>query len=92
MKEDSSTKIHDALLKKALGYDTEEVVSEYADSDDGIKLIKQKVTKKSVPPDVSALKMLLEENAVDYTALSDEELIKERERLISLLKENSADD
>ena len=90
MKEDSLAKIHDALLKKALGYDTEEVVSEYADSDDGIKLIKQKVTKKTVPPDVSALKMLMEENDVDYTMLSDEELIKERERLIGLLKENSA--
>ena len=90
MKEDSLAKIHDALLKKALGYDTEEVVSEYADSDDGIKLIKQNVTKKTVPPDVSALKMLMEENDVDYTMLSDEELIKERERLIGLLKENSA--
>ena len=92
MKENSSTKIHDALLKKALGYDTEEVVSEYADSDEGIKLIKQKVTKKSVPPDVSALKMLLDEDAVDYTSLSDEELIKERERLLGLLKESMVGD
>lgn len=81
-------KVLKALLKKALGYDAEETVSEYVESDDGVKLVKKKVTKKNVPPDVSAIKMLMEENGEkDVFAMSDEELIAERNRLLILLKE-----
>ena len=81
-------KVFKALLKKALGYDAEETVSEYVESDDGVKLVKKKVTKKNVPPDVSAIKILMEENSEkDVFAMSDEELIAERNRLLNLLKE-----
>ena len=82
-----------ALLKKALGYDTEEVIEEYAEGEEGgeVKLLKRKVTKKTIPPDMVALKILLEEEGTekpiaDYT---EEELLAERERLIGILeKEN----
>ena len=81
-------KVRKALLKKALGYDAEETVSEYVESDDGVKLVKKKVTKKNVPPDVSAIKMLMEEDGEkDIFTMSDEELIAERNRLLIILKE-----
>ncbi len=78
-----------ALIKKALGYDATEVVEEYVSSEDGeIKLTKKKVTKKNVPPDITALKMLMENSEKDVASLTDEELECERLRLLRLLKES----
>lgn len=80
--------INSALLKKALGFDAKEVVEEYAMDDDGeVKLSKKKVTTKCVPPDVSALKMLLERNT-PISAYTDEELEAEKQRLLSLLSQS----
>lgn len=79
-----------ALLKKALGYSVTETVEEYVGSDEGeIKLLKKKVTKKKVPPDVTALKMLLDENKIPISDYTDEELEKERQRLIKELMPKS---
>ncbi len=75
-----------ALIKKALGYDAIETVEEYADSDGEIKLLKKKVTKKNVPPDVTALKLLLESEQTPVSSMSDEQLEQEKKRLIELLK------
>ena len=80
--------IKDVLLKKALGYDTTEVVEEYVSGEEGeIKLTKKKVTKQNVPPDLSALKLLLDSQNVSVQNMTDEELILERERLLKELKE-----
>ena len=80
----------DALIKKALGYDATEVVEEYAGDGDGeIKLLKKKVTTKYVPPDTTALKMLLDQSEKDVLEMSDEELEKEKNRLLKLLNEMS---
>lgn len=76
----------EALFKKATGYKTEEVVEEYAESEGEMSLIKKKVTLKTVAPDCSAIKMIMEEEA-DYESMSDEELAREKKRLIKLLKE-----
>ena len=77
------------LIKKALGYDVKEVVEEYVSDEDGtVKLSKKKVTKKNVPPDLTALKMLLESDK-PISSMSDEELEKEKIRLLELLKQNS---
>ena len=80
-----------ALIKKATGFETSETVEEYAESDGEMKLLKRKVTTKVVPPDVSAVKLLIEigDGERDITSLSDEELESERVRLINLLKEKS---
>ena len=79
-----------ALLKKALGYSVTETVEEYVGSDEGeIKLLKKKVTKKKVPPDVTALKMLLDENKIPISEYTDEQLEKERQRLLSELTAKS---
>ncbi len=76
-----------ALLKKALGYDCTETVEEYVSGDEGeIKLLKKKVTKKNVPPDISALKILLEDADKGVESMSDEELEREKQRLMEMLK------
>lgn len=78
----------EALIKKALGYDATEVVEEYVGNDDGeVKLSKKKVTTKNVPPDMSALKILLDDSQKEVGQMTDEELEKEKIRLINLLKE-----
>ena len=76
-----------ALIKKALGYDATEIVEEYVSSEEGeIKLQKKKVTKKNVPPDITAIKLLLEEQECSVQSMSDEQLEMEKERLLALLK------
>lgn len=80
-----------ALKKRAFGFDSTEVTEEYTENDDGsVRLIKRKVVSKNVPPDVSAVKLLLDIDGEsgDLTSLTDEELEKEKQRLLKLLKEN----
>lgn len=84
-------KIRKALLKKALGYNADEVIEEYTFDDEGqIKLSKKKVTKKHFSPDISAVKVLLERYYKTYedkvSEMSDEELLLEKERLEEILK------
>lgn len=84
--EKTSSDYKKALIKKALGYDSTETVCEYVSDDDGeIKLTKKKVTKKNVPPDITALKILIEDMDKSVGQMSDEELEEERKRLINLL-------
>jgi hypothetical protein len=85
----------EALFKKALGYDIEEVVEEYvADKEDENRLIlsKKKVIQKKVPPDISAVKTLLQlmtkNKEKNFVNLTDEELEKEKIKLLKLLKEH----
>lgn len=86
-------KIEKSLIKKALGYQYKEVIEEYSIGDDGEKLSKKKITTKDVPPDISAVKLLLEElnlsQDVDFENLTDEELKKEIKNALSLLENNS---
>ena len=87
-KVDLKQDLKDALIKKALGYDVKEVVEEYSSDDDGqVKLNKKKVTTKFVPPDMTALKILLDENQKDVSQMTDEELYEEKIRLLYLLKQ-----
>lgn len=95
MKEDkiNEKKLKKALIKKALGFDATEVVEEYSSSEEGeIKLSKKKITKKVVPPDMTALRLLMEEDFKDLDKMSDEELEKEKEKLLKLLKEEEISD
>ena len=79
-----------ALIKCAVGFDTSEVVEEYAVDGDGLKLVKRKVTKRDVTPDIKAVKMLLDGEA-DAKEMSDEELEERRKKLIEMLKEETGD-
>ena len=86
MKEGSEDNVTVALKKKALGYETEEVVEEFSYEGGEVVLSKKKVTKKNVPPDITAIKMLLDAEK-DVSEMTDEELEKEKVRLLNLLKE-----
>ena len=77
-----------ALFKCAVGFDTSEVVEEYAVDEGELKLVKRKVTKRDVPPDIKAVKMLLDGEA-DIAGMSDEELEERRKKLIEMLKETN---
>ncbi len=79
-------KLEDALLKVALGYQIAEVTEEYAEVDGTLKLTRKKKTKKDIPPDLKAVQMLLSVDGGEYSSLSDEELEKEKKRLLGELK------
>lgn len=86
---DNKKSIKRALKKRALGYDSTEVTEEYTeDGDGGVKLIKRKVVKKNVPPDVSAVKLLIEMEgeSSDVSNMTDGELELEKQRLLKLLE------
>lgn len=82
--------IKKALIKCAVGFDTSEIVEEYTVDEGELKLVKRKVTKRDVPPDIKAVKMLLDGEA-DASQMSDEELEERREKLIAMLKEEGID-
>lgn len=79
----------DALKRVAFGYSLEEVTEEYSVEDGEVKLTKRRKTHKDVPPDLKAVKMLLDgaENGLSLAQMTDEELEKEKQRLLNLLKE-----
>ncbi len=83
--------IQKALLKKALGFSSDEVVEEYSLDENGNSVLnKRKVTKKYNPPDISAMKILLEKENFSDDSLSHmtlAELKKEKKRLLKQLKE-----
>ena len=79
-----------ALIRCAVGFDTSEIVEEYAADGDELKLVKRKVTKRDVPPDIKAVKMLLDGEA-EVDGMSDAELEERRKKLIEMLKEEGID-
>lgn len=73
------------------GIKTIETTTEYAlDEESGkLKIVKQKVCEKNIPPNVDLLKLIYPqlEQKTDYNSLTDEELEKEKQRLLKELKE-----
>lgn len=90
MNSETVEEIRKAMIKRAVGYDTEETVEEYSGSGDEVTMVRKKVTKKNVPPDISAAKLLLEESGGDYSTMTDEQLAAEKQRLIELLKKGES--
>ena len=78
-----------AILKVAHGFSTEEVTEEYGMENGALVLLKRRETRKDVPPDLKAMKLLIGET--DVAALSDEELEREKQRLLAELKATSID-
>jgi len=77
--------VNNALLRCAAGYSASETVEEFAaDSCGELKLVKKKVTKRDIPPDIKAVKLLMEGRGEP----TDEELEEEKEELLKLLNEN----
>ena len=90
MKKQKGEKINDALLKVALGCKVAEVTEEYSEVDGQLKLTKRKETKKDIPPDLKAVQLLLSatQEGKDVEKMSDEELERERLRILSALKQS----
>ena len=83
--EEFDEKINDVLLKRAMGYCSEEIIEEFQEDNGDMKLIKRKVTKKDIPPDINAVKILLDKyniEELDFSKLTDEELEKLRNEVI----------
>ncbi len=78
-KEDKN-ELMEALRRKALGFTLSERTTEYdAEGNE----VKNKVCMKEVPPDLSAIKLLLERT--DEVQPTERELEEERERLLKEL-------
>ena len=94
LQEERATKsVGEALLKAALGCRVAEVTEEYAEVDGELKLLKRKKTKKDIPPDLKAVQLLLEtREEKDISALSDEELEEEKQRLLRMLYVREAEE
>ncbi len=90
------TDVMTALTKKALGYEVQEIIEEYSvDENNNERLMKKKVTTKSVPPDITAVKVILElenlNNNQSLKDLTDEELDEKINQIIKQIKENEND-
>lgn len=97
MKEkDFKSSVEKMLLKKAMGYKVKENVDEYASVGEEMKLVKRRITTKYVSPDLAAAKTLLELNGKeelnDLSYLSDEQLLRERTRLLLALESASGEE
>ena len=97
MKEkDFKSSVEKMLLKKAIGYKVKENVDEYASVGEEMKLVKRRITTKYVSPDLAAAKTLLElngrEEQNDLSYLSDEQLLRERTRLLLALESASGEE
>lgn len=88
--------IRQALLKKALGFECDEIVEEYsADEKGNAILVKRKITKKFNPPDVNALRFLLEQKELsddEISKMTDKQLMQEKKRLLQLLEEKEKEE
>ena len=82
------TKLHSSLLKKALGYEVDEVTEEYAMEKNELKLTKRRIVKKHIPPDYSAVKVLCDyfNDNINLEEMTEEQLEKEKQRLLNQLK------
>ena len=87
MSKTKADKITSALRKKAVGYTSNETVEEYALCEGEMTLVKRKVKYTDVPPDISAVRLMLEIGSVNETEMTEEEIKKEKQRLIGLLLE-----
>jgi len=77
------------------GLTTKEVTTEYCldEETNKLKIVKQKVQEKTLPPNNDIIKLIYQnivEEKVDYNKLTDEELEKEKQRLLKELKESES--
>ena len=90
MKRKDLNKLDEALFNRAIGFSKDEVSEEYNMVDDKLTLTKKKLNSKYYPPELKAIEMLMEKYDLDsdkeYEKYTLEELSKEKERLMELLK------
>lgn len=79
MEESEKKKLLECVAKKAAGYRANETQEEYALVEGVMTLVKRKITRKDIPPDTAALRLLLGDEPP--VAVSKEELERERAEL-----------
>jgi len=81
----------EAIKSLASGMVVKEITEEYALDDNGeMKLVKKKVNEKMLPPNTDICKLLYSSakaNENSYKTMSDEDLQKEKQRFLKILKE-----
>ena len=77
--------IEKAVFRKAIGYDIQEITEEYSRDNE---LLKRKVSSKHFPPDMTAVKTIIDLGADkdELKTMSDQELIELKTRLLNQLK------
>lgn len=70
-----------------MGLTTKEVTTEYSLDEETkkLKVVKQKVQEKSIPPNIDIIKLIYQhmvDTTKDYNKFTDEELEKEKQRLL----------
>lgn len=83
------------LKKHIVGFTSKEITTEYLmDEESGkLKITKQKVQEKNIPPNTDLIKILcqqVEKPSDKYETMTDEELEKEKQRLLKELKEKES--
>ena len=88
MDEQDKTLLIKSALKKAAGYEAVETQEEYSLVEGDMTLVKRRITRKDVPPDITAIKLLLGDGGDEPVTM--EELERERaeltERYLSVAK------
>ena len=77
--------LYRALKRKALGETVTETQEEYGFEEGEAVLKKRKVVTKEIPPDLTAVKLLLEGQEASLTEMTDAELTALKERLVAEL-------
>ncbi len=85
--DDHSGQAMQALRLRASGYQATETVEEFCEKDGELVLTKRKVTTKHIPPEMSAVRALLEGSGAQVCDMTDEQLEAERLRLMGMLAE-----
>lgn len=73
------------LHKRAVGYTAKDENEEYAMIEGELILVKRKVSFREIAPELAAIKMLLDEQKDEELELNEEQLLKERDRLLKIL-------
>lgn len=72
-------KLLESVIKKAAGYESVETQEEYSLIEGEMTLTKRKITTKDIPPDITALKLLLGDEQPEQVTREDIE--RERKAL-----------
>ena len=75
------------LIELVKHYNVKEVIEEYTEVDGDMRLLRQKVIIKNVPPDIIAVKMITN-NTRESNKLRDDEFEEEKQKLLKILKDS----
>ena len=84
---DQSLNEKEKLIELVKHYNVKEVIEEYTEIDGDMRLLKQKVIIKNVPPDITAVKMITN-NTKEANKLRDVEFEEEKQKLLKILKDS----